>query len=72
MAFFFLFLTVLAKVIPQLGILMCYNRNGLVTIIRVDKGIYRDKHSDVANRKNQSYAWSGERRFTDEHLLRLP
>lgn len=53
MAFFFLFLTVLAKVIPQLRILMCYNRNGLVTIIRVDRGIYSDKHSDVANRKNR-------------------
>lgn len=53
MAFFFLFLTVLAKVIPQLGILVCYNRNCLGTIIRVDREIYSDKHCDVANRKDQ-------------------
>ena len=55
MAFFFLFLTVLAKVILQLGILMCYNKNCLVTSIGVDREIYNDKHSDVANRKDQRY-----------------
>lgn len=71
MAFFFLFLTVLAKVIPQVGILMSYNRNCLVTIIRVDREIYNDKHSDVADRKDHWYAWSGENRFTDEHLISL-